>query len=106
MFVPGLRVDPVGCMEDVRALLSRGKANRCTFATNMNEHSSRSHLVLTVYVAATDLATGVRVHVIVRACICACVHACVRVFVWAVRLGLCWMSVRLSLAYCPHMHMQ
>ena len=58
MHVPGLSVDAVASMADVATLLARGKANRSTFATNMNEHSSRSHLVLTVYAAATDLATG------------------------------------------------
>jgi hypothetical protein len=31
-------------------VIEAGKANRSTFATNMNEHSSRSHLVLSVYV--------------------------------------------------------
>ena len=31
-------------------MINRGKRNRSTFATNMNEHSSRSHLVFSVYI--------------------------------------------------------
>jgi kinesin family protein C2/C3 len=57
MFVPGLVTAPVCSMADVSALLVRGSANRSTFATNMNEHSSRSHLVLTVYATSTNLDT-------------------------------------------------
>lgn len=30
------------------------QSNRSTFATNMNEHSSRSHLVLSVYVTCAN----------------------------------------------------
>ncbi|KAF8072828.1 Kifc3 [Scenedesmus sp. PABB004] len=58
LFVPGLRVEPVLACEDVGALLQKAKQHRSTFATNMNEHSSRSHQVLTVYIAATDLVKG------------------------------------------------
>ena len=39
-------------------VISRGKQNRSTFATNMNEHSSRSHLVLSLYVIGTNKSTG------------------------------------------------
>jgi kinesin family protein C2/C3 len=35
-------------------VINRGKGNRSTFATNMNEHSSRSHLVLSVYVTGSS----------------------------------------------------
>lgn len=45
-------------MGEVAALINRGKANRSTYATNMNEHSSRSHLVLSVYVTGTSRAAG------------------------------------------------
>lgn len=45
-------------LDDVAAVLQKGKQNRSTFATNMNEHSSRSHLVLSLYVKAEDLIKG------------------------------------------------
>ena len=60
-------------MGDVSALISRGKSNRSTYSTNMNEHSSRSHLVLSVYVTATNNASG----------------ACVRACVWLALIGSC-----------------
>lgn len=60
MYVPGLRVEEVADMAAVTALIGRGKSNRSTFATNMNEHSSRSHLVLSVYVQATSKQSGER----------------------------------------------
>ncbi|KAF6254764.1 P-loop containing nucleoside triphosphate hydrolase protein [Scenedesmus sp. NREL 46B-D3] len=58
LFIPGLRVEAVGGAEDVVAVLQKGKQHRSTFATNMNEHSSRSHLVLTIYVKGYDNAKG------------------------------------------------
>ncbi len=58
LLIPGLRIEPVMRPEDVANVLQKGKQNRSTFATNMNEHSSRSHLVLTLYVKGQDLAQG------------------------------------------------
>jgi hypothetical protein len=58
LFIPGLRVEAVGGADDVVAVLQKGKQHRSTFATNMNEHSSRSHLVLTIYVKGYDSAKG------------------------------------------------
>eukprot|EP00429_Kryptoperidinium_foliaceum_P008054 CAMPEP_0176025274 /NCGR_PEP_ID=MMETSP0120_2-20121206/12362_1 /TAXON_ID=160619 /ORGANISM="Kryptoperidinium foliaceum, Strain CCMP 1326" /LENGTH=1344 /DNA_ID=CAMNT_0017358457 /DNA_START=129 /DNA_END=4163 /DNA_ORIENTATION=+ len=46
--VPNLTKEPVSCIEDVIALLKKGNANRATASTSMNEHSSRSHMVLWV----------------------------------------------------------
>jgi hypothetical protein len=60
LFIPGLRVEAVSGAEDVMAVLQKGKQHRSTFATNMNEHSSRSHLVLTIYVKGYDNAKGER----------------------------------------------
>lgn len=60
LHIPGLRIEPVAKAEDVTNVLQKGKQNRSTFATNMNEHSSRSHLVLTVYVKGQDLTKGER----------------------------------------------
>jgi Kinesin motor domain len=46
--VPNLTKETVTCIEDVIRLLKKGNANRATAATSMNEHSSRSHMVLWV----------------------------------------------------------
>lgn len=46
--VPNLRKDRVESIQEVMALLKRGNANRATACTDMNEHSSRSHMVLVV----------------------------------------------------------
>ncbi|GLC37409.1 hypothetical protein PLESTM_000580500 [Pleodorina starrii] len=58
MYVPGLKLEEVHNMGEVTAMISRGKSNRSTFATNMNEHSSRSHLVLSVYVNCVSKLNG------------------------------------------------
>jgi kinesin family protein C2/C3 len=58
MHVPGLKMERVASSEDVAALLAAAARNRSSFATNMNEHSSRSHLVLSVYVTAAPRAGG------------------------------------------------
>ena len=46
--VPGLLKEPVNSIDDVMSLLNRGNASRATATTNLNEHSSRSHMVLMV----------------------------------------------------------
>ncbi len=56
--MPGLRQEAVTSLEEVARVLQKGKQNRTTFATNMNEHSSRSHLVVSLYVRAQDLKSG------------------------------------------------
>ncbi|EFJ44338.1 Kif3C type kinesin-like protein [Volvox carteri f. nagariensis] len=58
MYVSGLKVEDVHNMGDVTSMIGRGKSNRSTFATNMNEHSSRSHLVLSVYVTCVSKMNG------------------------------------------------
>ena len=52
--VPNLTKEKVSSIEEVMDLLKRGNANRATASTDMNEHSSRSHMVLTV-----DVTSGV-----------------------------------------------
>eukprot|EP00201_Polytomella_parva_P000602 CAMPEP_0175077182 /NCGR_PEP_ID=MMETSP0052_2-20121109/23226_1 /TAXON_ID=51329 ORGANISM="Polytomella parva, Strain SAG 63-3" /NCGR_SAMPLE_ID=MMETSP0052_2 /ASSEMBLY_ACC=CAM_ASM_000194 /LENGTH=971 /DNA_ID=CAMNT_0016346575 /DNA_START=77 /DNA_END=2988 /DNA_ORIENTATION=+ len=59
MYVPGLKVEEVADLASVQHLIQLGKSNRSTFATNMNEHSSRSHLVLSVYVRCVNRITNV-----------------------------------------------
>ena len=46
--VPNLTKEAVTNINEVMVLLKRGNSNRATAATDMNEHSSRSHMVLSV----------------------------------------------------------
>jgi kinesin family protein C2/C3 len=46
--VPNLTKEAVTNIKEVMLLLKRGNSNRATAATDMNEHSSRSHMVLSV----------------------------------------------------------
>jgi hypothetical protein len=48
--VPGLTKVSVRSLQDVQTVLKTGHENRATSTTNMNEHSSRSHMVLKVEV--------------------------------------------------------
>ena len=48
--VPNLTKEPVESIKDVMDLLKKGNKSRSTAATDMNEHSSRSHMVLAVEV--------------------------------------------------------
>jgi len=50
--VEGLTKEPVTTLLDVLKLLKRGNESRKTAATNLNEHSSRSHMVLSVEVTS------------------------------------------------------
>jgi len=60
IFVEGLTLEPVETEEDVLALMRRGNSNRATGVTNMNEHSSRSHSMLTVEVEGENKVAGIR----------------------------------------------
>ncbi|KAG5179304.1 P-loop containing nucleoside triphosphate hydrolase protein [Tribonema minus] len=57
-YVPDLTVVPVTMIEDVLSLMELGDANRSSACTNMNEHSSRSHLMISVQVTSTNVHTG------------------------------------------------
>jgi len=50
IYVEGLTKEPVTTLLDVLKLLKRGNDSRKTAATDLNEHSSRSHMVLSVEV--------------------------------------------------------
>lgn len=50
--VPNLTRETVGSIDEVMKILERGNSNRATAATDMNEHSSRSHMVLIVDVTS------------------------------------------------------
>jgi len=56
--VDGLKIVPVSSLEDVEKVLAAGSKNRSTFSTNMNEHSSRSHCMFTVYTQTFNTVTG------------------------------------------------
>lgn len=58
-YVPNLTVVPVTEIDQVLELLSFADRNRSTASTNMNEHSSRSHLMLSVNVESTNKVSGV-----------------------------------------------
>jgi kinesin family protein C2/C3 len=50
----------VSSIESVNELWLEGSRNRSVASTNMNEHSSRSHLIVSVVVEGLNLATGIR----------------------------------------------
>lgn len=55
VFVQGLVKKPVSNMSEVQEILQLASKNRTVGAHNMNEHSSRSHLVFTLTAVATSL---------------------------------------------------
>ncbi|KAJ6661514.1 hypothetical protein lerEdw1_014424 [Lerista edwardsae] len=61
LHVPGLTSVEVHSLLEIKKVLSLGKRNRATQATNMNARSSRSHALLTVTLTGTELASGTRV---------------------------------------------
>lgn len=58
--VPDCRLEIVSSVEAVNELWLEGSRNRSVASTNMNEHSSRSHLIVSVVVEGVNLATGIR----------------------------------------------
>jgi len=52
--VKNLTQMPVGSLEEVEREIEHGSRNRSTFATKINEHSSRSHLVVSFRVRGQD----------------------------------------------------
>ena len=52
--VPGLHQVPVRSLADVMEVFSRGSGNRATTSTNLNEHSSRSHLIMHIDVSTAQ----------------------------------------------------
>ncbi|XP_060937035.1 kinesin-like protein KIFC3 [Limanda limanda] len=58
LHVPGLRVIEVKSFQHIKKILATARRNRITFGTQMNQHSSRSHALLSITVQGTDLATG------------------------------------------------
>eukprot|EP01035_Chromulina_nebulosa_P018038 gene18038-23680_t len=50
IYVAGLKQIAVNSLQDVMEVFAKGSANRATTSTNLNERSSRSHLILSVTV--------------------------------------------------------
>lgn len=57
-YVPGLVSLPVDNLQSVFKLIETADRNRSSSTTNMNEHSSRSHMILTATVVSQFLPTG------------------------------------------------
>eukprot|EP00026_Physarum_polycephalum_P003420 Phypoly_transcript_03431.p1 GENE.Phypoly_transcript_03431~~Phypoly_transcript_03431.p1 ORF type:complete len:769 (+),score=259.97 Phypoly_transcript_03431:195-2309(+) len=58
MYVPDLTSVQVHSAADVLRVMALGAQHRATSSTNMNEHSSRSHALLSVVVTTQNLITG------------------------------------------------
>eukprot|EP01033_Poteriospumella_lacustris_P001884 gene1884-1370_t len=58
-YVPGLTQVPVNDNDQVLRLIATADRNRASAVTNMNEHSSRSHMMLTVNLVSEFHPTGV-----------------------------------------------
>ena len=50
VFAEGLSIIEVNSVEDIEKIIKLGQENRSVGSHNFNEHSSRSHLVVTVYI--------------------------------------------------------
>ncbi|KAL4234031.1 microtubule motor [Mactra antiquata] len=58
--IPGLSYVVVKSPDDVNEWFKVGQQNRATAATNMNEHSSRSHALLCITVIGCNITTGAK----------------------------------------------
>jgi len=54
----GVDIRPVASIEDVNEVIEEGTRNRHVGATKLNVESSRSHLILSVYMTRTNVSTG------------------------------------------------
>mmetsp|Transcript_29343 Transcript_29343/g.47373 ORF Transcript_29343/g.47373 Transcript_29343/m.47373 type:complete len:507 (-) Transcript_29343:164-1684(-) len=59
-YVQDLSESNISSMEEVESLMGQASAIRSTAATNMNEHSSRSHAIIIVTVEGVSTLTGFR----------------------------------------------
>lgn len=58
VYVKDLIVEQVSTLEDMRKIMERGNAARTVGATAMNQDSSRSHSIFTLYVEASEEVDG------------------------------------------------
>ncbi len=76
-FVPGLSIVDVSSADDIQRIFALGKENRATASTNMNEHSSRSHSVLSIYCRSRNRESGqTSIGVFFFLCLCLSVSLC------------------------------
>ncbi|KAL1500400.1 hypothetical protein AB1Y20_013057 [Prymnesium parvum] len=61
VFVEGLSSYAVGSASEIQAMIDAGQKRRAVGRTNMNEHSSRSHSVITLKVTSCDASDSERV---------------------------------------------
>jgi hypothetical protein len=54
LFAEGLSIIDVNSVQDIERIMKLGQENRSVGSHNFNEHSSRSHLVVTVYIERID----------------------------------------------------
>ena len=54
----GCTVNTVGCQQDIEEFLKQGQMKRSTASTNMNEMSSRSHAILTLFIRQEQQTDG------------------------------------------------
>eukprot|EP01012_Entosiphon_sulcatum_P039254 TRINITY_DN5159_c0_g1_i1.p2 TRINITY_DN5159_c0_g1~~TRINITY_DN5159_c0_g1_i1.p2 ORF type:complete len:805 (+),score=202.62 TRINITY_DN5159_c0_g1_i1:3523-5937(+) len=59
VIIQGITTQEVFSAEDVQETLARGYECRKTASTDANEHSSRSHCILTIFVESTNRSSGV-----------------------------------------------
>ena len=62
VYVEGVVERKVTCFEDVEAIMALASSNRRTANNNVNERSSRSHLVLSIKARGKDIKTGTRIN--------------------------------------------
>ena len=55
--VENVTVLPISTIEELNNIIQRGSERRHTSGTQMNEESSRSHLILSVVIESTNLQT-------------------------------------------------
>eukprot|EP00164_Ancoracysta_twista_P003624 GFYU01004853.1.p1 GENE.GFYU01004853.1~~GFYU01004853.1.p1 ORF type:complete len:1085 (-),score=370.11 GFYU01004853.1:129-3383(-) len=58
MYVSGLVSEEIASPADAKTLIDKGNFNRTSFATAMNEHSSRSHMLIGFVAHVTNTVTG------------------------------------------------
>eukprot|EP00736_Rhodelphis_marinus_P014317 Rmarinus@m.20946 len=61
-YVTNLTIKEVESVQEVRELIKKGAGNRSSACTDLNEHSSRSHAMLSIYCTTVNKYTGVRTH--------------------------------------------
>lgn len=57
VFVENVTTISISTLEELRIIIERGSERRHVSGTNMNEESSRSHLILSVVIESIDLQT-------------------------------------------------